>query len=132
MAGSGAMFRLLVLCCLGLEMMTASALLTRPAARAMLRSSGCGLTPRRRAGSPSVKGSSVKMIWHAHPRLEPGANKGINPAVCYWVERGTTQALGQDDCVPYRPHVAPDQAIVQVAPDGSEIYIYAQGNTPTG
>ena len=32
----------------------------------------------------------------------------------------------------HRPHIAPDQVIVQVAEDGSMIYIYAQGTTPTG
>jgi len=73
--------------------------------------------------------SVVKMIWHVFPRDGPsGALKDID----YWVERGCHQALGCNDIVSFRPHVAPDQVVVQAAEDGSCVYVYAQGQGPTG
>merc|ERR1719198_276391 len=45
------------------------------------------------------------------------------------------QALGRYDMVEYdgqSMHVAPDQCVVVAAEDGSCIYVYAQGNSPTG
>ena len=46
-----------------------------------------------------------------------------------------TQALGRYDFTQregQKMHVAPDQCLVQAAEDGSSIYVYAQGQTPTG
>ena len=63
---------------------------------------------------------------------------GALKSVDYWVERGTDRALGCNEIVSSRlevhdrPHIAPDQCVVQPAEDGSEIYVYARGTYPTG
>lgn len=75
--------------------------------------------------------SSMKMIWHVFPR--DGASGNLKTD--YYVERGLTQTLGRYDMVDYegqKMHIAPDQCIVQAAEDGSCIYVYAQGQQPTG
>ena len=95
-------------------------------------------TPRRRAGS-------VKMIWNARPDTifdpsidvlaQPRSSLGgaLDPSIDIWVARGEQQALpGQNAFIDHRPHIASDQVIVEAATDGSAIYIYAQGNAPTG
>ena len=53
----------------------------------------------------------------------------------YWVEKGFSQHLGRYDMGlndGVRPEIAVDQCVVQVAPDGSCVYAYAQGIQPTG
>lgn len=71
------------------------------------------------------------MIWNARPRGSAGS--ALDRRIDVWVERGENQALpGQNAFTDYRPHIAPDQVIVEAAGDGSAIYIYAQGSTPTG
>jgi len=102
----------LLLCCLGMT----SALLMRPA-----------VTPR----AVVPQRASVKMIWHVFPR--DGASGSIKTD--YFVDRGQSQALGRYDFVEYegqKMHVAPDQCVVVAAEDGSCIYVYAQGQQPTG
>ena len=79
---------------------------------------------------PRPRSLVVKMIWHAFPR--DGATNGHLQPIDYWVERGHSQTLGQMDTVAQRPHIAPDQVIVQTAEDGNAIYVYAQGSYPTG
>jgi len=75
--------------------------------------------------------STVNMIWHVFPRDGAGGNIKTD----YYVDRGCEQTLGRYDMVEYEGqamHIAPDQCVVVAAEDGSCIYVYAQGNTPTG
>jgi len=97
-------------------LLQASALLTGPA-----------VLPRAIAPSRAA----VKMIWHVFPR--EGASGILKTD--YYVDRGMTQTLGRYDMVEYegqKMHVAPDQCVVHAAEDGSCIYVYAQGQLPTG
>lgn len=87
-----------------------------------------GLTPRT-AVTPRV--SSVNMMWHVFPR--DGAGGMIKTD--YWVERGQQQAVGRYDMVEYegqKMEIAPDQVVLFAAEDGSAMYVYAQGQQPTG
>ena len=105
------------LSCLAAVMPMSSGLLVRPAFGT-------------HAGVPASR-ASVKMIWHVFPR--DGAASML--LTDYYVERGMSQTLGRFDMVEYdgqKMHVAPDQCVVVAAEDGSCIYVYAQGNQPTG
>lgn len=75
--------------------------------------------------------SAVNMIWHVFPR--DGASGMLKTD--YYVDRGHQQALGRYDMVEFegqKMNIAPDQCIVHAAEDGSCIYVYAQGQQPTG
>ena len=107
------MFRLFLLACL----QKASALHMGPAVRA--------------AVTPRASRASVNMIWHVFPR-DGGGGMLLTD---YYVDRGQEQVLGRYDMTEYdgqKMHVAVDQCVVAAAEDGSCIYVYAQGEGPTG
>jgi len=88
---------------------------------------GPAVTPRA-AATPRA---SVKMVWHVFPR--DGASGMIKTE--YFVERGMQQSLGRYDMAEYEGqlmHVDPCQCTVVAAEDGSCLYVYAQGTSPTG
>ena len=94
-------------------------------------SSALLMTPSMTPRAVTKPRASVNMIWHVFPR--DGATGMITTE--YFVERGQQQALGRYDMVEYegqKMHIAPDQCVVVAAEDGSCLYVYAQGTTPTG
>ena len=90
--------------------------------------------------------AAVRMYWHIFPRdgLDREYNDPDRSSSMlrneYNVEPGRQQALGRYDMIEYGGHVDrsgafdaidPAQCIVQVADDGSCVYVYAQGTQPT-
>ena len=87
--------------------------------------------PGVRAAVTPARASSVKMIWHVFPRDGSGGMILTE----YYVDRGQEQTLGRYDMTEYdgqKMHVAVDQCVVVAAEDGSAMYVYAQGQEPTG
>jgi hypothetical protein len=85
------------------------------------------VTPRA-AATPRA---TVNMMWHIFPR--DGATGMLKND--YWVERGQQQVVGRYDMVEYdgqKMEIAPDQCVMVPAEDGSALYVYAQGQQPTG
>lgn len=96
-----------------------------------------------KAASRSKRSGTISMYWHVFPRdysdsnfLDDGRTyEGTILTKEYHIEPGESRNLGREDLGTYAyqsPNVDEVQCILQVAEDGSAVYAYAQGRTPTG
>ena len=90
-----------------------------------------------------AKRSGIRMYWHIFPRDYSDSDFHDNRRSTagtiltkeYHIEPGQSQTVGKYDLGAYAdqsPNVDVAQCVLQVAEDGSCIYAYAQGNSPTG
>ncbi len=104
---------------------------------------GSAVRPHTVASRPALAGveraSRIEMYWHIFPRdysdsswhENTRSSAGTLLTKEYNLEPGKHQALGCYD-INGQSVAAPDQCVVQVADDGSCVFAYAQGTTPTG
>lgn len=98
---------------------------------------------RSRSMAPRSRRGGISMYWHIFPRdysdsdfhSPTRTSAGTILTKEYHIEPGKHQAVGRNDLGAYAdqsPHVDLSQCVLQVAEDGSCIYAYAQGTSPTG